>query len=136
VPISTTNHELLRYALIGLEQQKKDIDAKIAEILQSMEPSAPVAATAKAAAPAASTGGKRTLSAEARARIAAAQRKRWAASRKGAGATAKTPTAKTAAAKAPATKAPATKKRVLSAEARARIAAAQRKRWAAARKGA
>lgn len=123
VPTSSTNSELLHYALIGLEQHKKDIDLKIAE-LRGQLGQIPQAAAKPAAA--AAPSGKRVLSPEARARIAAAQRKRWAATRKGA----------PAAAKAAPAKAPAPKKRTLSPEARARIAAAQRKRWAAARKGA
>jgi hypothetical protein len=67
-------------------------------------------------------GGRRKLSSEARARIAAAQRARWAAQR----------------GSAPAPKLSPGKRggrRQLSPEARERIAAAQRARWAAARKG-
>jgi hypothetical protein len=120
-PLVPTTNELLHYALIGLEQQKKNLDLKIAEIRQQMDPtpSTPV----KTAAP---STGRRTMSPEARARISAAQRKRWAASKKG---------ATTAAVKAPTAKA-TKKRRTLSPEARARIAAAQRKRWAAVRKSA
>ena len=69
-------------------------------------------------------GGRRKLSPEARERIAAAQRARWAASRGGSAA------AKSVVAK------PAGKRggrRALSPEARERIAAAQRARWAAVR---
>ena len=66
--------------------------------------------------------GKRTMSASARAKIAAAQRARWARSKGDAPAA------------APAAAAPAPKgksgKRTLSAAARAKIAAAQRARWA------
>lgn len=67
---------------------------------------------------------KRTMSASARARIAAAQRARWAKS-KGA-------EAGTAIEARPATKATKSgkKKRTMSPEARARIVAAQKKRWA------
>jgi len=65
--------------------------------------------------------GRRKLSPEARARIAAAQRARWAASRGNGSAKAK-----------PAAKAGKRGgRRKLSAEARGRIAAAQRARWAA-----
>ena len=59
-----------------------------------------------------------------RERIAAAQRARWAASKKSADAPA---SEKRRVARRP-------KKRVMSAEARERIAEAQRKRWAATRK--
>jgi hypothetical protein len=69
------------------------------------------------------TKGKRGLSAEGRARIAAAQKARWAKSKGMAdGATA---------AKAPAAK--GRKKGGMSAEGRARIAAAQKARWAKAK---
>jgi hypothetical protein len=69
-------------------------------------------------------GGKRTMSAEARARIAAAQRARWAKS-KGAA---------TVSVKAPAATAPKAKKRgKLSPEGRARIVAALKARHAAKR---
>lgn len=67
-------------------------------------------------------GGKRTMSPEARERIAAAQRARWAKV-KG--------TSAPAAAKPAATK----KKRTLSPEARAKIAEAARRRWAKVKKG-
>jgi hypothetical protein len=81
-------------------------------------------------------GGRRKLSPEARERIAAAQRARWAARRGG------TPVAKPAADKPAADKPAADKpapskrggRRKLSPEARERIAAAQRARWAAVRK--
>lgn len=60
--------------------------------------------------------GTRNLSSAARARIAAAQRKRWAKIRENAG--------------APAKVVPIRGKRTLSAAARRKIAAAQRARWA------
>ena len=111
--------DLLPYALAGLVQRRDEIIAKIAEIR------AQLAGEVIAAPGAVKTGAtkkrgrrKRVLSAEAREKIAAAQRARWAATRKG----------------APAAKKAAKKKRTLSPEARARIAEAQRKRWAAARK--
>jgi hypothetical protein len=72
--------------------------------------------------------GKRTMSAASRARIATAQRARWAKSKgeKGATTTEIKPLA-------PAAK-PRRKKRTMSPEARARIVAAQKKRWAKFRK--
>ena len=78
-----------------------------------------------ATAPAKSPGPakKRTMSAEGRARIAAAQKKRWAKVKKAKSATA----TKTA---------PAKKRRTMSPEARAKIAAAARKRWAEVKKAA
>lgn len=66
--------------------------------------------------------GTRTLSAETRARIAAAQRKRWARAREKSGA-------------APAKVVPIRAKRTLSPAARRKIAAAQRARWARVKAG-
>jgi hypothetical protein len=112
--------DLLPYALAGLVQRRDEIIAKIAEIRAQLD-----GGVSSAVGPAGKKkrgGRERMLSAEARGRIAEAQRRRWAASRKGAA-------AKTAAKKS------ATKKRTLSPEAKARIAEAQRRRWAGVRKG-
>jgi hypothetical protein len=81
---------------------------------------------------------RRTLSAEARERIAAAQRARWAKSKKAAKKTAHSTIAVSTAKKAPAggLRAKSEKKRTLSAGARAKIAAAQKARWAKVRKAA
>jgi hypothetical protein len=81
---------------------------------------------------------KRTLSTEAREKIAAAQRARWAKSRKVARkvveSTSPAPTAKkSTAAASPAKKAA---KRTMSAGARAKIAAAQKARWGRVRRAA
>jgi hypothetical protein len=131
--------DYLPFALIGLEQRRDEIDSKIAEIRQLLGQSA---GTPKAAPSAPATGKKtgkrRTMSPEARARIAEAQRARWANSK---GTAKKSSGQATSGAKAPAkTKAAAktrgAKKRTMSPEARARIAEAQRKRWAASRKEA
>jgi len=90
----------------------------------------------------ASLGGKartrRTLSAEGRERIAAAQRARWAKSKKAAKRVAPSTPAASTAKKAPAVglRAKRKKKRTLSAGARAKIAAAQKARWAKVRKAA
>jgi hypothetical protein len=72
--------------------------------------------------------GKRTMSPEARERIAAAQRARWAKARGG-------KAAKPAASSAVASPASSTRKpkRKVSAQARARMAAAAKKRWAKAK---
>jgi hypothetical protein len=89
---------------------------------------------AKSAVPA-KRGGKRTMSPEARERIAAAQRARWAKARGGARsskAAAFTPKATAYSAK-PA-KAGRKGKRTVSPEVRARLAAAMKARWAAAKK--
>jgi len=109
-----TNQDLLVMALVGYEAEKARIDGAIRAIqaqLGHRGPGRPKAAT-DMAAPA-----KRVLSASARQRIAAAQRKRWAAVRQ---------------AKAQ----PAKAKRKLSAAGRRAIVEATRKRWAAVRKAA
>ena len=81
---------------------------------------------------------RHTLSAEARAKIAAAQKARWAKSKKAAKKAARsTAGASTAKRATPASlRAKNTKKRTLSAGARAKIAAAQKARWAKVRKAA
>jgi hypothetical protein len=118
------NPELLTAALAGLEAQRQQIDSRIAEVRRMLGSRA--AATARAT-PASSQ--KRVMSAAAKARIAEAQRKRWAefhkeqgtAPRKGAG----------PAASKPAHARP--RKRRLSPEGRRRIIEATKKRWAAVR---
>jgi hypothetical protein len=81
---------------------------------------------------------RRTLSAEAREKIAAAQRARWAKSKKAAKKAARSTAAASTAKKAPTggLRAKSKKKRSLSAGARAKIAAAQKARWAKVRKAA
>ncbi len=107
MPAHITN-EILLAAIEGFEAQKARIDTNIAELRQMLdgghaEPTAPAPNQAR-----------RTLSAAARARIAEAQRKRWAKSRKQA---------------APAVEAPKPKRR-LSAAGRQRIIEATKRRWA------
>jgi hypothetical protein len=65
--------QILTAAIAGFEEQKKRLNAQIAELRQMLSPST----TDNAPAPK-----RRRMSAAARARIAAAQRKRWAAARK------------------------------------------------------
>ena len=108
--------DLLAMALVGYEAAKAKISATIAEIqakLGHRGPGRPRVATDGAAPK------KHTMSASGRERVAAAQRKRWAAVRK---------QGKSAA------KPSAPKKRKLSAAGRKAIIAATRKRWAAYRK--
>ena len=114
-----TDPEVLRAALIGYEHHRSLIDEKIAEIKARLAEHRVTTPAADASA----VHTKRTLSPAARRRIAAAQKKRWAAFHAGKGPAAK---------KAVVTK-KASGKRVLSAAARKRIAAAQKKRWAAFR---
>jgi len=114
------DHEVLAAAIEGFEAQKKHIDSQIAEIRQILSGGSPE----PAATP--EPGRKRRkMSAAGRKRIAEAQRKRWAASRKGSVAPAK-------AAKPEAQK----PKRRLSAAGRKRIIEATKKRWAAVRAAA
>jgi len=123
--------ELLPFALIGLETRRDEISAKIAEIRQMLgqTPGPAPGPSSSVAAPAAVTPtGRRPFSAQARERMAQAQRARWAKRT-----APKAPAKAGAKAKAP-VQTTAPKKRTMSPEARERIAAAQRKRWAAARK--
>jgi hypothetical protein len=77
---SNTNADILRYALTHLEQERDAIQVKIDHINSQLgqKVSAPAAATVSGG----TTRKKRTLSASARKRIAAAQKKRWAEHRK------------------------------------------------------
>jgi hypothetical protein len=110
-----TDTNILESALIGLQYQQSEIEAKISDIRRTLGIRTPRASSA--AAPAI----KRKMSRSGRQRIAAAQTKRWAAhNRTG------EQTQKQAPAAAP-------KKRHMSAAARKRIAEATRKRWAAYR---
>jgi hypothetical protein len=115
------DNEILAAAIEGFEAQKKHIDTQIAEIRQKLGGGA---AEPSVAAPQAGRK-RRKMSAAGRKRIAEAQRKRWAASRKESVAPAK-------AAKAEAKK----PKRRLSAAGRKRIIEATKKRWAAVRAAA
>jgi hypothetical protein len=74
------NHELLAAALVGYQRQLEDITAKIAEIKAKLGK----ASSGRAPGAPAAGGGrrKRRVSAEGRARMAAAQRARWAKFRK------------------------------------------------------
>jgi hypothetical protein len=105
--------EILTAAIVGFEEQKKRIDAQIAELRQMHSPSATDGAVP-------TPKKRRRMSAAARARIAAAQRKRWAEARKQSGAASLA--------------SPARKKRKLSAAGRNAIIEATKLRWAAFRK--
>src|ERR1700730_7211527 len=105
--------EILTAALAGFEEQKKRIDAQIADLRQMLNESSTDRATSEASKP------RRKMSAAARRRIAAAQRKRWAASRNQSGRASE------------AVPAPARKKRKLSAAGKRRIIEATKRRWAA-----
>ncbi len=81
---SSMDASILAAALEGLESQKKRLEEQIASV-RAMIGGRPARAAAPEAAPA-QTGSrrKRNLSPEARERIAAAQKRRWAAFRKSA----------------------------------------------------
>jgi hypothetical protein len=109
---SLTN-DILVAAIEGFESQKRRLDDQIAELRRMMS-----ATPAQSTAAPPARKGARKLSADARARIGEAQRKRWAAQKAAEPATA-------------ATKAPASKrKRRLSAAGRKAIIEATKKRWA------
>lgn len=80
------HHEILEAALEGLEAQKQKLEEKIAQVRSMLGGRALKASKAPAwGGEIPSNGGahkKRILSPEARQRIAAAQKKRWAAYRK------------------------------------------------------
>ena len=79
--MSTLSHDLLNAALAGLEARKEKIDGQIKEVRVALgQRSSTAPAPASATAPK-TTHKKRVLSAAARGRIAAAQKKRWAAKR-------------------------------------------------------
>ena len=73
---------MLEMALIGYQQQKLKIDEKIHEIEARLKGKSPVSAAAPATRAAKPARVKRVLSAAARKRIGAAQKKRWAERRK------------------------------------------------------
>jgi hypothetical protein len=112
MPSQKLTNEIINAAILGFEEQKRQIDAQIAE-LRGVQTGASTATTAASVSP---KRGRRKMSAAARKAIGDAQRKRWAAS--------KNTEAK------PASKAAAKPKRKLSAAGRKAIVAAIKKRWA------
>ena len=125
------SREILEAARRGLAFDRAKLDEQIQEVDRLLRGTPPSSAKSPVALPAAYGGKgtpKGTMSAEARQRIADAQRKRWASVKRSPG-----PEREHSAGRS---KKPAAKKasRVVSAESRARMAEAQRKRWASARK--
>ena len=117
------SREIIEAAILGFEQQKKNIDERIAELRELLDGTrATTNAVARPIASREAARRKGTMSAAGRKAIAEAQRKRWAASR---GESSTVPA-----------KAPTKAKRKLSAEGRAAIVAALKKRWAAKKKAA
>jgi hypothetical protein len=82
------NSAILEYALGHLERERGEIQAKIDHIISQLgrrpaaSSSTPAGPAAPPATPAGSARKKRVLSEAARKRIAAAQKRRWAAHRK------------------------------------------------------
>jgi hypothetical protein len=111
MPTKVTN-EILTAAIEGFEAQKTKINAQIAELRQTLSggPAKPAVASQP------QKRKRKKMSTAGRARIAEAQRKRWAASKK--------------AAEPPAPEAAPKPKRKLSAAGRKAIIAATKKRWA------
>jgi peptidoglycan hydrolase CwlO-like protein len=75
----------LEAALVGYQQQLQQIEAKMAELRRLLGDSPAAAPAAKRVRKAAPGKQKHRMSAEGRARIAAAQRARWAKARKAQG---------------------------------------------------
>ena len=114
MPTPRFTNEIVNAAILGMEAQKEKLDAKIAE-LRAWLTGGP---TEHAAAPEPATRKRRKMSAAGRKAIAEAQRKRWAASKKGT---------------EPAPQEAPKPKRRISKEGLARIVAATKKRWEAVR---
>ena len=114
--------------VLQIKEQIATLETQLKAVLGASGAAASI--TAPSAKPG-KRGGRRKLSPEARERIAAAQRARWAARRGG------KPAVKSATVVKPAAGKPGKRggRRKLSPEARERIAAAQRARWAASRGG-
>jgi hypothetical protein len=110
MPTPKLTNEVVIAAILGFEEQKRRIDAQIADLRQMLTDGG----TAPLAASEAPRRGRRKMSAAGRKAISEAQRKRWAVS-KG--------EAHTAVGSKP--------KRKLSAAGKAAIVAAVKKRWAA-----
>jgi hypothetical protein len=108
-------NEILTAALTGFEEQKKRIEAQIADLRQMLTGPSTDGAAPETGKP------RRKMSAAARKRIGAAQRKRWDEARNEAGGASRVGPA------------PARKKRKLSAAGRRAIIAATKKRWARVR---
>ena len=109
MPTPKLKPEIIAAAIEGFESQKRRIDDQIAELRQILE-----GGSAETAVPA-TPERKRKISAAGRARIAEAQRQRWAAKKS---------------AESTATPEAAKPKRKLSAAGRKAIAEATKKRWA------
>lgn len=76
--------EILEAALVGLESQREKLEGQIAQVrsLLGHKAGRPAKSAVSGVGSVSTLRGKRVLSPEARKRIAAAQKKRWAAFRK------------------------------------------------------
>jgi len=86
--MAAPHHEILEAALQGLEAKKQRLEEQISQVRSMLGRRAgrpPKSAASFGSAASASGGQKRVLSPEARQRIAAAQKKRWAAYRRNQG---------------------------------------------------
>ncbi|MGB8170165.1 MAG: hypothetical protein WCF18_21860 [Chthoniobacteraceae bacterium] len=131
MPTSNTPSVANLKRAIEIAEQIEKLQSQLASLVGGTAPvvSAPrAAATSPAPAKRGGKSGKRSLSPEARERIAAAQRARWAKSK---GGTKAAPAAPAAAKPAK----PAKKKGGLTPAGRAKLAAAMKARWAARKKG-
>ncbi len=108
--------DILKAALIGLEVQRERIDDQISEVRRQL--GSDLRNRTEATTASVPLRRKRTMSAAARAKIASAQRERWAESK---------------ATASPAAPKKIFRKRKLSAAGRKAIAEAARRRWAAIR---
>ena len=79
---SSTNADILLYALTHLERERDQIQARIDHINSQLGRKVSGAVVSAVVAAEVATRKRRTLSASARKRIAAAQKKRWAEHRK------------------------------------------------------
>jgi hypothetical protein len=113
MPTQKLTNEIINAAILGFEEQKRQIDAQVRD-LRAMLSGAPV----ETAIPEAAKPARRKVSAAGRKKMALAQKKRWAA--KKATAKSSTPVAKKA-------------KGGITDAGRAALAAAMKKRWAAKR---
>lgn len=131
MPIPKLTKEMVVAAILGFEEQKRGIDAQIAElrVFLSGEPAEPAAESA--AIPVPTKHPRRKISAAGRKAMAEAQRRRWAAIKGEPQPQASaTPTATQTSKEAP------KPKRKLSLAGRAAIIAATKKMWAAKRAAA
>jgi hypothetical protein len=127
MPTSTTPSVAALKQAIDIAEQIEKLKSQLAALVggSSTAASAPQASTGAPVSRRGGKRGKRTMSAEARERIAAAQRARWAKAKGSSKEAAPT----SAAAK------PAKKRTGLTAAGRAKLAAAMKARWAARKKG-